>query len=646
MQRSLLYLLAILHVLTCSSQLHAQITLQEQPRSADAAIQTFLAKAPLKASPVSPLDRSRIESEDARFPGDRFAAPTAVDFDLANSGEWTEMPNGDRIWRLHVQASGAYGLGLFYDQFYLPPGARLHVYTPDRSHILGAYTQQNNSRTGRFLTGFLPGDEAIVEYFEPASVTGQGQIHLFRIDQVYKPGMFGNTTLRSNEQMELGFGASFDCHANINCPEGDNYQTLKKGIIRILVVVEEGSGFCTGNLLNNTRQDNTPYVLSAFHCQDGFTPLFDLWRFDFGYETNACANPNAEPSRQSILGCQKRAGRQENDFILLELFQTVPTSFDPYFLGWDRSEVLAPSATIIHHPRGDIKKIAFEEDAVRVFPNRINWNNDVQTPASHHFIVNYDFGAFEIGSSGSALLNPDGRVVGQLHGGTSDCESTTAYYGRLTLSWEGGGTPATRLRDWLDPDSTGAVILNGRIPDDEAGLTVSGMVHTETGTAIPNTQVILIGSNGSALSTFTDDQGLYTFTNVAAGITYEVSCQKSDMVLNGVNTLDLIQIQRHILNLVNLDSPYQLLSADVNASGSVSTLDLIIIRKVILGLEPDFSPWPSWYFVPAINGFANPQNPLEGFNDNAYLLENLQEDILDFDLIGFKPGDVNDSASF
>ncbi len=646
MQRLSLFLLAFLHVLACSHKLHAQITLQEQPRSADAAIQSFLAKAPLVTTTVPALNRSRIEAEDARFPGDRFAAPTSVNLGLDNSGQWTELPNGDRIWRLQVSASGAYGLGLFYDQFYLPPGSRLHVYTPGREHIIGAYTEQNNPGTGRFLTGFLPGEEAIVEYYEPSPVSGQGRIHLFRVDQVYKPDMFGNSTLRSGQQLELGFGASFDCHTNINCSAGDDFQTLKKGIIRILVVVEEGSGFCTGNLLNNTRQDGTPYVLSAFHCQDGFTPLFDLWRFDFGYETSGCANPNAEPSRQSILGCQRRAGRQENDFILLELFQSVPTSFDPYFLGWDRSENLATSATIIHHPRGDIKKIAFEEDAVRIFPNRINWDNDVQTPASHHFVVNYDVGAFEIGSSGSALLNPEGRVVGQLHGGTSSCEATTAYYGRLTLSWDGGDTASSRLRDWLDPDSTGAMILDGRTPDDESGLTVAGMVHTETGTAIPNTQVILIGSNGSALSTFTDDQGLYTFSNVSAGNTYEVSCQKADQVLNGVNTLDLIQIQRHILNLVNLDSPYQLLSADVNASGSVSTLDLIIIRKVILGLEPDFDPWPTWYFVPATNGFVNPQNPLEGFNDQAYLLENLQDDILDFDMIGFKPGDVNDSAGF
>ena len=623
----------------------AQITLAEAPRSADNAIGDILQRRALPLQTLSAVDISTLLAEDRNFPGDRFAAPQAVDLGLNNSGQWTELPNGDRIWRLHVRVPDAKGLALLYDRFFLPDGARLHVYRPDRQQVIGAYTNQNNPPTGRFLTGFVRGEEVVVEYYEPQEVANQGQVHIFRIDQVYKDGMFGDATLRSSSSTELGFGTSFPCHANINCSEGADYQTEKRGIMRILVVVEEGSGFCTGNLMNNTREDGRPLVLSAFHCQDGFTPLFDLYRFDFNFEASACANPGAEPSRQSILGCTRLAGRQENDFILFELFSTVPASFNPYYLGWDRSANDPQAATLIHHPRGDIKKIAFDQDPARVFTNVINWNNDVTTPANHHFILSYDVGAFEIGSSGGALLDQNRRVVGQLHGGTSNCSSTTAYFGRLHLSWEGGGTPATRLRDWLDPDDTGAVTLGGRDAPVGSGLTVSGMITTETGTPVPEVRVLILGDAGTTLSTTTDASGLFTFSDLPAGDTYELDFSRPGEVLNGVSTLDLIQVQRHILNINPLQSPYQMLAADVNLSGSITTLDLIFIRRVILGVRSDFDPLPAWLFVPVDGFFVDPLNPFAGIQQGAYILDNLQSDVLDFDLLALKPGDVNSSAT-
>lgn len=623
----------------------AQITLAEAPRSADAAIGDILQRRALPVQTLSAVDIPALLAEDRNFPGDRFAAPQAVDLGLDNSGQWTELPNGDRIWRLHIRVPNARGVALLYDRFFLPDGARLHVYRPDRQQVIGAYTNQNNPPTGRFLTGFVKGEEIVVEYYEPQDVANQGQVHIFRIDRVYKDGMFGDATLRSASSNELGFGTSFPCHDNINCSLGDDYQTEKRGIMRILVVVEEGSGFCTGNLMNNTREDGRPLVLSAFHCQDGFTPLFDLYRFDFNFEAEACTNPGAEPSRQSILGCTRLAGRQENDFILFELFSTVPASFDPYYLGWDRSDNDPQAATLIHHPRGDIKKIAFDQDPARVFTNVINWNNEVTTPANHHFILSYDVGAFEVGSSGGALLDQSRRVVGQLHGGSSTCEATTAYFGRLHLAWEGGGTPATRLRDWLDPGNTGAVTLDGREATAGNGVMVSGMVTTETGTPVPEVQVLILGDAGTTLSTTTDASGLFTFSDLPAGDTYELDFSRSGEVLNGISTLDLIQVQRHILNINPLQSPYQMLAADVNLSGSITTLDLIFIRRVILGLRTGFDSLPAWFFVPVEGFFVDPLNPFAGVLQNAYILDNLQDDVLDFDVLALKPGDVNSSAT-
>ena len=73
----------------------------------------------------------------------------------------------------------------------------------------------------------------------------------------------------------------------------------------------------------------------------------------------------------------------------------------------------------------------------------------------------WEIGVTEPGSSGSPLFDVEGRIIGQLFGGGAACSGTVDnnlydYYGRLGVSWEGGGTSSTRLRDWLDPSDSGA----------------------------------------------------------------------------------------------------------------------------------------------------------------------------------------------
>jgi serine protease len=82
---------------------------------------------------------------------------------------------------------------------------------------------------------------------------------------------------------------------------------------------------------------------------------------------------------------------------------------------------------------------------------------------STHWRVNdWDQGTTEGGSSGSGLWNQNKRLVGQLHGGSAACGNNLSdYYGRLSVSWTGGGSAATRLRDWLDPANSGQTAIAG-----------------------------------------------------------------------------------------------------------------------------------------------------------------------------------------
>lgn len=124
---------------------------------------------------------------------------------------------------------------------------------------------------------------------------------------------------------------------------------------------------------------------------------------------------------------------------------------------------------------------------------------------------------------------------------------------------------------------------------------------------------------------------------------YSVQAVKNDDTKNGVNTRDLISIQRHLLGIEKLDNPYKIIAADVDNSKSVNPKDLLEIRKVILGISSSFEHGMSWKFIDAKTEFPNVLRP---FNYDMYVeIDEVYTDIKDINLIGVKLGDVNNSAA-
>lgn len=635
-----LFLSSFLMLALCLS-LKAQISAGGQPLSFSSEFQEKYTLSEAKTVVLPKINFKRVEREDEANNNNRFTVPIPVNYTLENAGKWTYLENGDGLWHFKIRSKGALALAILYENFYLPPGATLYMYSPDRKQILGAFTFQNNKPTRRFWTGLIQGEEAILEYYEPSAYAGQGRLDIFRVDHAYH-----RTNLDASQE-KAGFGDSFECQININCPEGAAWQAQKRGVCRILLVAEEGMGYCSGSLINNANNDGTPYVLGAFHCQDGFNPFWDMYRFDFNYEAPTCINPPLEPSYVSLLGSTFRAGRQETDFVLLELLNEVPTSFNAFFSGWDRrSSVVPQSSVMIHHPSADIKKITIDNDFATIFGASISWDNGVTTPPNSHLRTFWDLGVNEFNSSGSPLFNQDGRIVGQLHGGaeSAGCDELVGYFGRLATSWEGGGTPDTRLKDWLDPNDLQLDTLDGiENPFLDEMANISGFVQTETGDGIANVTLTLVSMSGSH-TTQTDTNGAYTFENIPTGLTYSLGLAKPDLEQNGVSTLDLIKIRKHILGVEALDSPFKIIASDVNNSDQVSTLDLIQIHKVILAIDDHFANAPPWQFFSADITFSDPQDPFADFIPQAYTIMNFTEPITDLHFIGVKTGDANGSA--
>ena len=559
--------------------------------------------------------------------------PIGVNIAPSSSGEWFELENGDRVWLLHIQLRGAAGVGVFFRDGFLPRGAELRVFGADDRYFRDPITAEGLNGRPRFWSGVVSAESVIVEYYEPLRAKSKGDFLIDRIDYVY-----------STAGAER-FGDALDCHVNVNCPEGDDWQQQKRSISRITMVLEEGIGFCTGNLMNNTEQDQTPYILTGFHCQDGFNPLYDLWFFDFNFEFDDCFSVTTPPDYLSLVGCVQRAGRQENDLLLLELQTAIPASLEPFFLGWDRTGNPPARSVNIHHPMADVKKITIIDTAAYVFNSAISWDNGVLTPPNHHFRLDYNGGTFETGSSGSAMIDLNGRMVAQLHGGLSGCESSFGYFARFSMSWDGGGAAENRLQDWLDPNGQGVMTLDGLDPMQEAGATVSGSVVMENDKAVSNVIVQLAGAEVAVIATaYTDANGDFSFGNVPLNSGYAVTIDKPDDAVDGLSVLDIIRIRKHVQNVELLDNPFQIIAADVDGSGSVNVLDIIKIQKVILNIDETFEDVHVWRYVPANFAFSDPANPFLDQFPETFSLNTLTGNFNGINVIGIKAGDVDSSV--
>jgi hypothetical protein len=177
---------------------------------------------------------------------------------------------------------------------------------------------------------------------------------------------------------------------------------------------------------------------------------------------------------------------------------------------------------------------------------------------------------------------------------------------------------------------------------DNMTVEVLGSIHTEDGLPVVGVGIDLQSGN-SFLAGATHDDGRFGFATVPGCGSKLLRLNKNDAHNNGLSTLDLILVQKHILNRAPLDSPYKLLAADVDMSGTISTLDLIKIRKVILSIDTTLNDESSWRFIPVDFQFSDPTNPfLNALPTAVDLQANGTEYSRNF--IAIKLGDVNNSA--
>ncbi|MBR9920720.1 MAG: hypothetical protein GYB31_07750 [Bacteroidetes bacterium] len=181
---------------------------------------------------------------------------------------------------------------------------------------------------------------------------------------------------------------------------------------------------------------------------------------------------------------------------------------------------------------------------------------------------------------------------------------------------------------------------------DEPFAAIGGGIQNELTEYVSDVTVDITDlGQGLLIGTQTTDQsGLFEVGDIPTCDGYRVTPFKDINVTNGVTTLDLVAVQKHILGLDALDSPYQHIAADANKSNTITTLDLVEIRKVILIVSTEFPNNTSWRFVDANYVFDDPTFPLaENFPEYADV-PNLN-DTTEVAFVAVKVGDVNNSAN-
>lgn len=358
-----------------------------------------------------------VNDQDKSIPW-RFGKNHSVDLHLDNSGSWTTLEDGTRLWRIGLECPNALSVNFEFHDFRPAPGGKVFVLDQWGGYI-GAFTTANDAGDHVLGVQAVKGSRIIIEYSVPA--TGpRGDLRIGQVTHGY----------RDVFRYARGLGDSGTCNNNVICPEGDGWRDQIRSVAMITV---SGSGICTGTLINNCAQNGTPYFLTANHCLPGNLNV-STWVFRFNWDSPTCSPTTNGPTNQTVSGATLLANSAGTDVALLQLNSTPPSSYNVYYSGWDRSGTFPTSQTAIHHPAGDIKKISFDNNA----PGQATYGG-----ASCWRILNWEDGTTEPGSSGSGLWDQNKRLIGQLYGGQATCSNNVNdYYGRFDLSY-------SLLQTWL-----------------------------------------------------------------------------------------------------------------------------------------------------------------------------------------------------
>ncbi len=480
------------------SQVNAQIGTGGLPLS----IQTGKASDAVPVVNAALPDWENGLQEWEKQPGARpylVALNTPLEVAFPDSGTFSTTENGTRVWRVQINVAGAPAIGLYYDHFRLPEGVKLYLSNASGKQILGAYTDANNSPSSEFATEAIQGGLVNLELnIEPGVDVAAINLHINKAATYFR-GIEYLQSFKGDLQFIDAYddaltGRSSVCMINAICPEGNNYVNQRNAAFQWLIPVGQGVGACSATMINSTGNTGSTckqYFLLASHC-DGSNATTNaafnqvLLRYNFQHATCNPAAGTIPGTTKTLTGANflsrsivnvNDPANIKGDFLLMETRSAIPESWNVNLAGWNNAANIpttqaAPKKFIgFHHPGGDAKKVSSSQQIQ---------SYSLGTAESHWATI-LATGLVAQGSSGSALFDGDGRVIGVAsvagagQGVPANCNldalgnnvaastSNTVLYSKLSYDWDynvDGSTNSSKLKPWLDPANTGATTTN------------------------------------------------------------------------------------------------------------------------------------------------------------------------------------------
>ena len=386
----------------------------------------------------------------------RAVAATSTTAQTQSALQWQTLADGSQAAAINIESGGAYGLRAGVQVESLPDNAQLRVYSQEHPNAIvqasgaevNALLAQNRKAgasgadANTWWSPDVGAGNATLEVVLPAgTAVSQLRIAIPTISHIYQ-----NLALPTEAEWADVTKASESCNLDVSCTS--NYQTERNAVARMAFIEGNSAYLCTGTLVNNTKGDYTPYLLTANHCistQAAASSLQTAW-----FYRSATCNATSPGSNLAIRngGANLLYATSSTDTSFLKLNEMPPAGVT--LAGWDARTLSTGLATYgLHHPSGDMLK--YSVGSISGYANCSSSGGagvscSMGNSDSNFYNVLWSQGVTETGSSGSSIFS-GGRIIGTLYAGSSKCSAAPSMqrdnYGRFDKVF------SSKLWTWL-----------------------------------------------------------------------------------------------------------------------------------------------------------------------------------------------------